>query len=335
MPLVLAAPGLLSHPAEAFAADRSWPRLAALAARRAEVRGIGCAMLAAARWPADTGVAPFAALGAGAATGDSFVLIADPVHFEAGHADVVLTRIIDDLARDETDALIATLGAHFATDGLRFIASRANAWFVLSEARRDAATTPTTALIGKSLVAHLTQCAQAATWRRMQDEVGMLLHEHPVNIAREARGAATVNALWFWGGGRIETRGDIDATVDAIAAAGRAGDIARGLARASGGRELPWRSDCAARDVLDRVGACATIVVTEAIHDAADVNALARAWLAPALDRLDRKQIDALDLVADGAGTAATWHATPPGLLARWRSKLRPPPFVLPVMEDR
>ena len=329
MPLVLVAPGLLSLPAEAFAGDGNWARLARLAAPRTEARGIGRTMLTAAGWPADTGVAPLAALGAGAATDATFVLIADPVHFEAGHADVVLTRIIDDLAHDEAEALITTLGAHFAADGLRFIAPRANAWFVLSEARRDSATTPTAALIGKSLVAHLTQSAQAATWRRMQDEAGMLLHEHPVNLAREARGAATVNALWFWGGGRIETRSDIGATVDAIAAPGQTGDIARGMARAGGGRVMPWPSQ------PDRAGASTTIVVTDAIHDASRVNTFARTWLAPALDRLDRKQIDALDLVADGGGTVAIWQATPPSLLARWRSKLRPPPFRLPATEDR
>jgi hypothetical protein len=342
MPLVLVAPGLLSFPAETFASDRNWPRLAALAAPRAEVRGIGCAMLAAAGWSGETGVAPLAALGAGATPGEMFVLIADPVHFEAGHADVVLTRIIDDLAGDEADALIATLSAHFAVDGLRFIAPRANAWFALSEEPRVAATTPTSALIGKSLIAHLTQGAQAATWRRMQDEAGMLLHEHPVNLAREARGAATVNALWFWGGGRIEIRDSTGASVDALAAPGQAGDIARGMAHASDGRELPWQSGFAAfgdpllRDRAARSDATrATIVVTEAIRNASDVDEFARAWLAPALDRLERKQIDALDLVADGAGTAATWHATPPGLLARWRSKLRPPPFRLPVTDDR
>ncbi len=286
-------------------------------------------MLAAAGWPADTGVAPLAALGSGAAPGATFVLIADPVHFEAGHSDVVLTRIIDDLARDEADALVATLGAHFAADGLRFIAPQANAWFALSEVRRDAATTPTAALIGRSLIAQLMQGAQSATWRRMQDEAGMLLHEHPVNLAREARGAATVNALWFWGGGRIGTHGDIRTTVDAIAAPGQTGDIARGMARAGGGRELPWSPQ------PDHAGASATIVVTEAIRDASDVNEFARTWLAPALDRLYRKQIDALDLVADGAGTAAAWHALPSSRYARLRSKLRPPPFRLPVPEER
>jgi hypothetical protein len=31
----------------------------------------------------------------------------------------------------------------------------------------------------------------------------MLLHEHPVNQQREARGAPVVNALWLWGGGTL------------------------------------------------------------------------------------------------------------------------------------
>jgi hypothetical protein len=30
-----------------------------------------------------------------------------------------------------------------------------------------------------------------------------LLHEHPVNQAREARGDLPVNSLWLWGGGRL------------------------------------------------------------------------------------------------------------------------------------
>jgi hypothetical protein len=33
-------------------------------------------------------------------------------------------------------------------------------------------------------------------------EVQMVLHAHPVNDAREARGEPPVNSVWFWGGGR-------------------------------------------------------------------------------------------------------------------------------------
>jgi hypothetical protein len=33
----------------------------------------------------------------------------------------------------------------------------------------------------------------------------MLLHEHPVNVRREARGAPAVNSIWLWGVGDVGT----------------------------------------------------------------------------------------------------------------------------------
>jgi hypothetical protein len=38
-------------------------------------------------------------------------------------------------------------------------------------------------------------------WHRVFNEVQMLLYEHPVNQAREARGELAINSVWFWGGG--------------------------------------------------------------------------------------------------------------------------------------
>ena len=35
----------------------------------------------------------------------------------------------------------------------------------------------------------------------------MLLHDHPVNIAREARGCLPVTGVWFWGGGTADAIG--------------------------------------------------------------------------------------------------------------------------------
>ena len=45
--------------------------------------------------------------------------------------------------------------------------------------------------------------ADGGTWKRWQNEIGMLLHEHPVNVEREANGNVPVNGVWFWGGGRL------------------------------------------------------------------------------------------------------------------------------------
>ncbi|HSQ80539.1 MAG TPA: hypothetical protein VLU54_05280, partial [Casimicrobiaceae bacterium] len=90
MPLVLVAPGLLSSPADVLGRDPAFARLARHAGTpRIEPEGIARAMLDAARWPGGTAVAPLATLGAGDDPGEAFVIIADPVHLEAGAADVV------------------------------------------------------------------------------------------------------------------------------------------------------------------------------------------------------------------------------------------------------
>ena len=47
---------------------------------------------------------------------------------------------------------------------------------------------------------HLPQGPRGAEWRRWLTEAQMLLHEHPLNANREARGLRPLNALWLAGG---------------------------------------------------------------------------------------------------------------------------------------
>ena len=338
MPLVLVAPGLLSSPADAFDRDRAFATLAAHAGdARTHPEGIAGAMLAASQCPIGTPVAPLAALGAGADPGNAFVIVADPVHFDAGHNDVVLTQRVDDLERDEADALVAMLSTHFTDDGLRFVAPRAGAWFVFAAQTQDVATTPVDAVVGRSLIPHLPRGPSAGTWKRWQDEIGMLLHDHPVNAAREARGRPSANAIWFWGGGRLP---DAGIAADVAAADGRAGEIARGIALAGRGSVAPWPPPAGWLDPsLRQRGAggnggandAATIVVTDTVGSAGDVAVFARDWLAPALRLLEGRRIDALHVVADGSGIAATWTAGEPGRLARLRARWRRQRFRIPV----
>ena len=343
MPLVLVAPGLLSSPADVLGRDPAFARLARHAGTpRIEPEGIARAMLDAARWPGGTAVAPLATLGAGDDPGEAFVIIADPVHLEAGAADVVLSQRIDDLDRDEADALIATLAAHFAVDGLRFSAPRAGAWFVLAAQTPDVTTTPIDAVVGRSLIAHMPRGPDARTWKRWQNEIGMLLHDHPVNVAREARGRASANGIWFWGGGRLAGDGS-RAPVRASAATGNAGDLARGIALASRGSVTAWPPargwlDEALPDRRPRESGSGddptTLVVADAIADAGGdggAAAFARDWLAPALAALVERRVDALHLVADGNGMAATWTAGPSGFLARLRARWRAQAFRIPA----
>jgi len=59
-------------------------------------------------------------------------------------------------------------------------------------------------VIGRNVDAWLPRQPEAKRLRRLQNEVQMLLHRHPVNAAREAAGALAVNSFWLSGCGRAQ-----------------------------------------------------------------------------------------------------------------------------------
>lgn len=183
-------------------------------------------LLDAAGAPAGTPVAPLAALGAGFDPADAYVLRADPVTLVAGRDDVMLAGRVDDLAAEDAAAIVRTLGAHFAADGLAFHAARPDAWFVT--ARERVPVDADTLEPEEPIQPHLPRGDHASTWRRWLSEMQMLLHDHAVNASREAAGKAPVTGIWISGGGVAPRSLDVHASIEAPA--GRAGDVARGLA---------------------------------------------------------------------------------------------------------
>jgi hypothetical protein len=83
--------------------------------------------------------------------------------------------------------------------------------------------------LGVDLVECLPEGNDGRAWRRLFNEAQVVLHAHPVNVARVAAGKRPVNALWFWGAGAlpasVETGLQVVASVD---------DVVRGLAKMGG-----------------------------------------------------------------------------------------------------
>ncbi len=132
---------------------------------------------------------------------DSYWLCADPVTLVAGRDDAHVGATIRDFTTAESDALIATLNAHFAGDGLRFVAPRPDAWFVRAPNVPAMSTRPLDIAQGRSLRTQLPAGADAKAWWRWQEEIQMLLFTHPVTAARERAGRRSANALWLSAGG--------------------------------------------------------------------------------------------------------------------------------------
>ena len=318
--LVLVVPGLLALPAQRLAGARSLRALARYAdAPRSEPRGIIAALFATLGVAPATPVAPLALLGAGGDPGDDYVLCADPVHLAADRDTVLLVQTIDDLSQGDAETLVRMLDRHFAGDGLHFEAVRPGAWFARRRQPAGLVTTPPDVARGRDLMANLPRGADSGIWKRWQNEIEMLLYEHPVNAAREQGGMPAANAVWFWGGGRMADVASVPPTI-VTAPQSRLGDVARGMARHAGRACAPANADLAQlviqADAMNIDTPLFCMAVLPPLGD--DLKRVEATWLVPAIELLTTRRIGALHVVADGNGAAAAWTAIAPTLWQRF-----------------
>jgi len=196
--------------------------------------------------------------GEGEAAGDGDWMRADPVHLRVDNDDAVLHDAAAlGLERAEADALVESLQAHFARDGLELRAPSPHRWYVRVPEGELARTVALEAAVGRNVFGMLPEGGGKIRWRAALTEAQMVMSVHEVN-ERRAIGA---NSVWFWGEGRRPA---------ALPAPYRnvfADDVfARGLARISGAtpHALPPRID----DVLQASREGATLVVIDALTTA-------------------------------------------------------------------
>ncbi len=148
-------------------------------------------------WP----LAPISLVADGGVAGEAYWLRADPVHLRVMRDRIVLAG--DDtfeLTQTESDALATTIGQHFGTDRSP-MPRHPKRWYLRLDRAPRLNTCARSVAAGRDIEPLLPQGADATSFRAWLNEVQMLLHDHPVNLARETRGELPVNALWLWGGG--------------------------------------------------------------------------------------------------------------------------------------
>jgi hypothetical protein len=140
-----------------------------------------------------------------------YILRADPVHLRA---DQSCLRLFDShtfpVTQEEADALAVAVTQFYSHLGWQLEAVRPQRWYLSLPAVPAISTRSVMQVAGQDIDPCLPQGRDAADWHAILNEVQMLLHNHPVNAAREQRGVAAINSLWFWGGGVLPTSVDTD-----------------------------------------------------------------------------------------------------------------------------
>lgn len=165
-------------------------------------------------WPGDDGRLPLAALQAAAdglaGDGDAAWGLMSPSHWQVGRDQIVL-RDPADLALDEAGsrALFDAVRPLFESEGWAVEWGAPLRWYARHESLAVLATASIDRVIGRPIDAWLPDRLAGRVVRRLQSEVQMLLHDHPINVEREARGALPVNSFWLSGTGRGIPAGDL------------------------------------------------------------------------------------------------------------------------------
>jgi hypothetical protein len=126
-------------------------------------------------------------------------LRSDPIYLHADPNKVLVQGRVR-LDPDEAEGLLATLNTEFPELGFRRGRDPAR-WYVRQPADVSGVAPSRLWLHGRSLTPFMPQGAADRQWRRYLNDIQMVLHAHPVNEARAARGELPVNAVWWFGGG--------------------------------------------------------------------------------------------------------------------------------------
>jgi hypothetical protein len=272
-------------------------------------------------WP----VAPLTLLAERVAPEEYCWIRADPVHLVVDRDRLVLTDAqAFAISADEATALTQTLNEALSADGSMLLAPSAERWYMRLPQAPGIVTRPLAEARGASVDVSLPAGEASRRWRVLSNEVQMLLHEHPINEQREARGAASINSVWFWGAGRLpEQCSNPYAKVWADCV------LAQGLVRASGGEPEPLPTDAPAWLSSAPSGIVSLLVLDHLraaahYHDSstwvAQLQRLEREWFAPLLAALRAKQLERIHLHSVDGFDCGTTSVSGRDLWKFWRS---------------
>ena len=157
-------------------------------------------------WHGADGRLPFAAHAAEADGIEPLDLawgLMSPVHWQVG-AEQLRMGDPEALALDaaESRAFFDAVRPLFDSEGYACAWGAPARWYLAHGSLADLPTASLDRVIGRNPDLWMPEPATARPLKRLQSALQMLLYTHPLNEAREARGADPLNSVWVWGCGR-------------------------------------------------------------------------------------------------------------------------------------
>lgn len=234
----------------------------------------------------------------------------DPVHMRPDRDSLVLFPPgILELGADEAAVLAGAVRDYLQAEGLVFESRVPERWYLRLDTPPECRFTDLPDAVGQSMLAAMPEGRDAGRFRRMLNELQMLLHAHPVNREREAAGRPTANSVWIWGGGAFDELAP--AEWDAL---WTDNPLLAGLGMLAGNE--PAAPPASLAECLAAMPSGRALVVLEE-PDSGDMTALERDWFEPLWLALREKLLDRAVIHAPAHSFSLT-----PGLLRRfWRRR--------------
>ena len=255
---------------------------------------------------------------------------ADPVHLRLERDHILLADShVFRISLEEAQQFTGLLNRHFAANqGISLFPLKPDRWYL----RLLEPTLPHTHLlseaVNRDIRNRLPFGANNTFWHSLANEIQMLLHEHPLNQAREARGELAVNSVWFWGGGTLP-----ESLVSPYTHVWSNEILAVSLASACNIDHAPLPVDAAAWEIFARTGR--HLVVLDELQGRAryrdaygwreNIKEMERQWFDPLWRMFRRGQFDEITLTAPDESNGKSFTATRSDSRKFWR---RPRPIL-------
>jgi len=261
-------------------------------------------------------------LAAGALTaadaGEAFWARADPVHLRLMRDRLMLVPAAAfSVSAAEAAALCDALNRHFPA--LAFAPIEPSRWCVrLAEDHQGVSLENPLDLAGREV-----GLALPAAGHQLVNEAQMLLHAHPLNAAREARGEPAVNSVWLWGAGRAPR-----VPPSPWQSVSADDPLALGLARAAGARHRTLAGAAAAwlerapgegRHLVVLDALRAPLALSQQAECRAVLEALERDWFAPLLAALRSGRVGMVTVHVPEGGERSSFETIRGDLRRFWR----------------